>query len=136
MNALMPLVVTVLDASGHPFFGAAYNGTAPDETNVVWFPEPILKPGYHWVEPSQVRGGLSLYDVGTIAELLAHALDVDPDSLDDAAVVAIVARELDRVGCDMVRCCADVASDLGDYSDTGRFARCVIRAARLLKVEA
>lgn len=130
----MPRVVTVLDASGHPWFGAAWDGSAADEQNVVWLAEPHLIFGYHWAEPSQVRGGMTL-DVAAVAELLAHALDTDPDALDDAAVVAIVARELDRCGCDMQRVCLEVQADADDHYDGGhRLARCVIRAARLLAV--
>jgi hypothetical protein len=128
----MPRVVTVLDASGHPWFGAAWNGSAADENNVIWLAEPVLIPGHHWAEPSQVRGGLTL-NVAAVTELLAHALDIDPDTLDDDAVVAIVARELDRTGCDMERVCLEVQADSDDHYDGGRrFARCVIVAARLV----
>jgi hypothetical protein len=128
----MPRVVTVLDASGHPWFGAAWDGSAPDERNVIWLAEPHLIPGHHWAEPSQVRGGMTL-DVAAVAELLAHALDTDPDTLDDDAVVAIVARELDRAGCDMQRVCLEVQADSDDHYDGGRrFARCMDRAARLI----
>lgn len=130
----MPRVVTVLDASGHPWFGAAWDGSAADETNVIWLAEPHLIPGHHWAEPSQVRGGMTL-DVAAVAELLAHALDTDPDALDDDAVVAIVARELDRVGCDMQRVCLEVQADSDDHYDGGsRLARCVKRAALLMAV--
>lgn len=130
----MPRVVTVLDASGHPWFGAAWDGSINDETNVIWLAEPVLIPGHHWAEPSQVRGGLAL-DTAAVAELLAHALDTDPDALDDAAAVAIVARELDRVGCDMARVCLEVQADSDDHYDGGRrFARCVLRATQLMAV--
>ena len=132
----MPRVVTVLDASGRPWFGAAWDGSAADETNVIWLAEPVLIPGHHWAEPSQVRGGTTL-DVAAVAELLAHAIDIDPDGLDDDAVVAIVARELDRTCCDMQRVCLEVQADSDDHYDGGRrLARCTVRAARLLKVEA
>lgn len=132
MNASMPHVVTTLDASGRPWFGAAWDALAPDEENVIWLAEPHLIPGHHWAEPSQVRGGMTL-DVAAVAELLAHALDTDPDALDDAAAVAIVARELDRVGCDMQRVCLEVQADSDDHYDGGRrFARCLIVAARLI----
>jgi hypothetical protein len=135
ITCLMPRVVTVLDASGHPWFGIARDGsTATDERDVIWLDEPHLIPGHHWAEPSQVRGGLAL-DVAAVTELLAHALDIDPDTLDDAAAVAIVARELDRVGCDMERVCLEVQADSDDHYDGGRrWARCVMRAARLLEV--
>jgi hypothetical protein len=130
----MPRVATVLDASGRPWFGAAWDGSAADENNVIWLAEAVLIPGHHWAEPSQVRGGLTL-DVAAVAELLAHALDTDPDALDDAAAVAIVARELDRCGCDMERVCLEVQADSDDHYDGGRrLARCVIRAALLLEV--
>lgn len=130
----MPRVVTVLDASGHPWFGAAWDGSTADETNVIWLSEPYLIPGHHWAEPSQVRGGLAL-DRAAVAELLAHALDIDPDKLDDAAVVAVVARELDRTCCDMERVCLEVQADADDHYDGGRrIARCMARAARLLAV--
>lgn len=130
----MPRVVTVLDASGHPWFGAAWDGSAADETNVIWLAEPHLIPGHHWAEPSQVRGGLTL-DVAAVAELLAHALDTDPDALDDDAAVAIVARELDRTCCDMERVCLEVQADSDDHYDGGRrIARCMKRATLLLAV--
>jgi hypothetical protein len=130
----MPRVATVLDASGHPWFGAAWTGSAADEQNVIWLAEPHLIPGHHWAEPSQVRGGLAL-DAAAIAELLAHAFDIDPDALDDAAAVAIVVRELDRVGCDMQRVCLEVQADSDDHYDGGRrLARCVIVASRLIGV--
>ena len=132
----MPHVVTTLDAGRRPWFGAAWNGGSDDETNVIWLAEPHLIPGHHWARPSQVRGGMTL-DTAAVAELLAHALDIDPDTLDDAAAVAIVVRELDRVGCDMQRVCLEVQADSDDHYDGGRrFARCVIRAARLCGTEA
>lgn len=132
----MPRVVTVLDASGQPWFGATWNGSAADEQNVIWLADPVLIPGHHWAEPSQVRGGMAL-DCAAVAELLAHAIDTDPDALDDDAAVAIVARELDRVGCDMQRLCLEVQADSDDHYDGGRrLARCTIRAARLVETEA
>lgn len=134
-TSLMPRVATALDASGHPWWAASWDGSPADEQNVIWLAQPMLIPGHHWAEPAQVRGGMTL-DVATVAELLAHALDVDPDTLDDAAVVAVVARELDWACCDMARVCADVAADLADYTPSGRFARCVLRASRLLGIEA
>ena len=133
--SILPRVVTVLDASGHPWFGATWNGTNGDETNVIWLAEPVLIPGHHWADPAAVTGGLAL-DVATVAELLYHRLDVDPDALDDAQAAQVIAAELDAVNCDMDRCCADVAADLADHYDGGqRYSRCVLAAGRLLGTE-
>lgn len=133
--ATLPRVATVLDASGHPWFGATWDGALGDETNVIWLAEPVLIPGHHWADPAAVVGGLTL-DVATVAELLYHALGIDPDALDDDQAAQVIAAELDAVGCDMNRCCADVAADVADHYDGGqRYSRCVLAAGRLCGVE-
>lgn len=134
--ATLPLVAADIEGTGLPFYAAAWDSSADDETNVIWLGRPVLIEGHHWATEEQVRSPHITLDMTTVAELIAHDLTADPDTLSDDEIVAMVDAQLIAVHCDMGRCCIEVFADQADHYDGGnRVARCLLRAGQACGVK-
>lgn len=129
-TATLPRVVSV-DSDHRPVY---HLRTATDDVTLKCFTPHLPGENFHWASAEQVDEPTIVLTVAVVAELLAHDLTVDPDALTAEQVADVLDRELTAVGCDMRRCCADVAGHLYDYPDTGRYDRLVLLAGRLLGV--
>jgi hypothetical protein len=130
--ATLPLVATRFDGHG-PYWAAWSPIHAGPNDNIVWLAEARLpNPRYYrWATDAEVSAEHVTLDVGAVSELL-FASGMDPDALDDDAAFAVIAAELQRVGCDMLACTGEVGAELAEHWEhTGRFNACTIRAARL-----
>lgn len=135
-TSILPRVAALVWDSG-PYYAARSTVHAPDESNVVWLPAPVLPDStFRWATDDEIRREHVTLDVGAISELL-FASGADPDALDDDGVMAAVDAMLRRVHCNMLACSGVVGEALATrWECTWKFDRCVIRAARLLAVEA
>lgn len=133
----LPQVAGLVHDEG-PFYAAhsLISELLGDETNVVWLSRPVLTdPAMRWATHAEVPSAHITLDVANLAELLAHDLTLDPDTITVELALAVIDRELARVHCDMIRCCLEIAADQDDHYDGGRrFTRCVLAAGRLLGV--
>lgn len=127
--ALLPRVVSV-DSNHRPVY---HLRTIANDVTLKCFTPHLSGDEFVWAGPEQVDEPTIVLTVAVVAELLAHDLTVDPDTLTVEQAAEVLDRELTAVGCDMARCCADVAADTADHYDGGqRYSRCVLAAGRLL----
>lgn len=137
-TATLPLVAGLVRNEG-PFY-AAHSLIAPvlgDERDVVWLAKPVLTdPAMRWATDDEVLSAHITLDLTTLAELLAHDLTLNPDTLVLAEAAAVIDRQLAAVRCDMDRCCLEVLADQAEHYDGGqRISRCLLAAERLLGIE-
>jgi hypothetical protein len=141
----LPCFAAHLDYDDVPFYAATSTiQTGADEHLIVWMTSPTMSPElasrYAWAGPDDeqyLETPHATLDAAAIAALLFLA-DVEPLTLDDAGALAAIDRSLAECGCDLARCADDVYTEMANHPEytSPRMARCVVRAAQLLKVEA
>lgn len=118
--------------------------TGDDEHLIVWMPLPTMSPGlarlYTWAGADDERYLETPHAALTVPALAAllFLADTEPLTLDDDAALAAIDRALSLCDCDLTRAAAEVGGEIAEHPECAgpRMARCVVRAARLLKVEA
>jgi hypothetical protein len=141
----LPCFAAHLDGAAGAFYAATSTlQTGDDEHLIVWMPSPTMDPAiahaYAWAgaadEPYLETPHAQL-TIPALAALLFLA-DTEPLTLDDAAALDAIDRALSLCDCDLTRAAAEVGGEIAEHPECAgpRMARCVTRAARLLKVEA
>jgi hypothetical protein len=140
----LPCFAAHLDGATGAFYAAASTTQTGDEHLIIWLTAPTMPPGlaatYAWANGDDERflgTPHATLDAVALASLLFLS-DVEPLLLDDDAALAAIDRALSACDCDLARCAADVGAEIGAHPECAspRMARCVVRAARLLEVEA
>jgi hypothetical protein len=129
----LPLVV-----SANTDVPAYFMRTDADDLTLLRYTPALPDGPFHWATREQVDGPANELTVGAVAQLLHHS-GLEPDGLDDDGAIAVIARSLAAVHCDMTRCAGEVGAEIAEHvagAAAARFNRCVLRAGRLLGTEA
>ncbi|QOR55807.1 MAG: hypothetical protein YHS30scaffold324_39 [Catenulispora phage 69_17] len=142
----LPCFAAHLDGATGAFYAATSTmQTGDDEHLIVWMPSPTMSDGlasvYAWAGAADEQyletPHVTLNTVAYATLLLLSGLEPLADGLTDAAALTAIDRTLAEAGCDMLRCVWRANVLLDEHpEDCARWHRCLILAARLLKVEA
>lgn len=135
----LPLIAADIEGTGLPFYAAAWDSIADDETNVIWLAQPVLIEGHHWATEKQISRPHITLDTAAVAELL-YAAEFLPvpiwtpvDDLDTAETAAVITAVLTWCRCDMAGIIDHLGQEFGDHPDVvatrmGRFRIAACRA--------
>jgi hypothetical protein len=136
-TSTLPRIAADLDGNGMPFYAAAWDGSADDETNVIWLNKPVLIPGHHWAVEAQVTSPHVTLDMAAIAKLL-YAAEQLPVPVPVASVCTsfapwVIDAVLTWCHCDLAGIVGDLAQEYGEHQELAqpRMARCVAVAETL-----